>query len=166
MSRAHAVVGPVLNPRPDGSVEYIRDGALACDDRGLITYVGPSTGQGGAGILRTGPEPRRSAGIILPPFLDAHTHIPQHPIRGRFLDGVAAHPAEGRLVAGLNRNIFPAEARCADPETAARIIDDFARETLAQGVVGGAAYMTVHAEATRLALEQALMVALRELRDP
>lgn len=154
MSRAQTVVGPILNPRHDGSVDYIRDGALACDERGLIKYSGPSTGLGGAGVLSTRPEPRRSGGIILPPFLDAHTHIPQHPIRGHFLDGVASHPAEGRLMAGLNHNIFPAEARCADPSVAGRVIDDFARETLAQGVVGGAAYMTIHAQATRLALER------------
>lgn len=154
MSRAATVVGPILNPRPDGSVDYIRDGALACDERGLITYVGPSTGLGGSGVLSARPEPRRTAGIVLPPFLDVHTHIPQHPIRGHFLDGVAMHPAEGRLLAGLNRNIFPAEARCADAETAARIIDDFARDTLAHGVVGGAAYMTIHPNATRMALER------------
>ena len=35
---------------------------------------------------------------IIPPFLDAHTHVPQHPIRGRFMDGITNHPPEGRLL--------------------------------------------------------------------
>jgi guanine deaminase len=70
------------------------------------------------------------------------------------MDSVAAHPAEGRLLAGLNRNVFPAEAKCADAAVAEATVRDFARDTLAHGVVGGAAYMTVHREATRVALAQ------------
>jgi guanine deaminase len=89
----------------------------------------------------------------MPPLLDAHIHIPQHPIRGRFLEGVEGNPDGGPLLAGLNRNVFPAESRCADVAVARRAIEDFRKDTLSHGVVGGAAYMTVHATATRSALE-------------
>ena len=40
--------------------------------------------------------------------------------------------------------MFPAEGRCADPAIARAAIEDFREDTLAHGVIGGAAYMTVH----------------------
>ena len=188
-SRAQTVLGPILNPRPDGTVDFLRDGALACDDNGIITFVGSEaeflemrTRDGVAGLPFAGegdsrdldasppsssssssrqlsppppqPPPRRARGVILPPFLDAHTHVPQHPIRGRFMDGITGHPPEGRLLAGLNRNVFPAEARCADETYAERVAVDFAADALAHGVVGGAAYASIHMVATHLALQK------------
>jgi guanine deaminase len=152
VSRAQTILGPILNPRDDGKVDFISDGAISCGDDGNITFIGEA---------RQLPPPlassrksgeRKSDGLILPPFLDCHTHVPQFPIRGHFMDGIGANPPEGRLLAGLNRNVFPAEAKCADPNPAAQVVEAFRRDTLAQGVVGGAAYMTVHAAATRIAL--------------
>ena len=146
-----AVRGPILIPRDDGRVLFIRDGILGGDERGLISFVGPYDS---FLVSHHASAPvRKSDGIITPPFLDAHIHIPQHPIRGRFMDGVESHPDVGRLIAGLNRNVFPAEARCADEAIAREITREFLEDTLAHGVVGGAAYMTVHAPATRVALE-------------
>jgi guanine deaminase len=143
------ILGPILIPRPGGRVDFVPDGALRCDASGVIDYIGP------ASALPPSPaSSRKSRGIITPPFLDAHIHIPQHPIRGHFMDGVNANPPEGRLIAGLNRNVFPAEAKCADEGYTARILEGFADETLSQGVVGGAAYMTVHTAAAEMALKQ------------
>jgi guanine deaminase len=160
VSRAQTILGPILNPRADGTVELIPDGALSCDDAGTIDYVGP------AGSLASSPAcgersrtassrpSRRSDGVITPPFLDAHIHIPQHPIRGRFTEGVGGNPPEGRLIAGLNRNVFPAEARCEDRHVAEQVVESFLTDTLANGVVGGSAYMTTHPAAVRVALER------------
>ncbi|MGD9722016.1 MAG: amidohydrolase family protein [Pirellulales bacterium] len=151
MSAAVVVRGPILNPRPDGRVDYFPDGVLAGDERGKIVAVGdwnecsPQLGPAARSA-------RAALGWIVPPFLDAHIHIPQHPIRGRFLEGVHGSPPEGTLLAGLNRNVFPAEGRCADRSLAQHVVEDFRRDTLAHGVVGGAAYMTVHAQATAAAL--------------
>src|SRR5207237_6883636 len=50
-------------------------------------------------------------------------------------------------------NVFPGESKCADRDYTDGVIRDFLADTLAKGVVGGAAYMTVHAQATELALE-------------
>ncbi|HYO09068.1 MAG TPA: amidohydrolase family protein [Tepidisphaeraceae bacterium] len=152
MTRAQVILGPILNPRPDGEVEFSADGAIACDNAGTIDYVGPAAGLPPA--LATGRLSRRTSHLLLPPFVDAHIHIPQHPIRGHFMDVVGANPEHGRLLAGLNRNVFPAEARCADRAVAEQVVADFAADTLAKGVVGGAAYMTVHAEATDVALSR------------
>ncbi|WP_428938911.1 amidohydrolase family protein [Fontivita pretiosa] len=138
--------GPILNPQPDGSVQFIADGALVGDTRGRIAYVGPASH-----IDTT--DFHRSVGIICPPFFDSHIHIPQHPIRGRFMEGIGPNPPEGRLIAGLHRNVFPAEARCADPDYAREVVGGFLQDTLAHGVIGGAAYMTIHPAAARVALE-------------
>ena len=150
MSRAQTILGSILNPRAEGSVQFIKSGALACDDAGTITYVGLADALPPSVVA-----PQRSAGgDILPPFLDAHIHIPQHPIRGHFMDGIEFDPPEGRLLAGLNRNVFPEEAKCESADVAERVVRDFARDTLAQGVIGGAAYMTVHESASKIALSR------------
>jgi guanine deaminase len=142
-----SILGPLLIPRADGKVDFIRDGAIAWDDRGIITHVGPA-----ATLPTTLASSRKALGVILPPFLDAHIHIPQHPIRGQFMKDVPPAPEGGRLLAGLNKNVFPAEGRCSSNEIAQQVVDQFLQDTLAKGVVGGAAYMTVHTEATRIAL--------------
>ncbi len=136
----NALRGPLLNPVPGGTVDLHADGLLCWDDGG-ITFVGDYDGRPA--------EPSR--GIILPPMLDCHIHIPQWPIRGHFCDGVG-HCEGGRLLEGLNRNVFPTEAKCADPADASAVVERFRYDTLSQGVVGGAAYMSVHAGATVTAL--------------
>jgi guanine deaminase len=138
--------GPLLNPQQDGSIDFIADAALQWDESGMVCYAGPA-----AGLAQASRPDRLGRGVILPPLLDCHIHIPQWPIRGRFCAGVEECPT-GRLLEGLNRNVFPFEARCADPAHAAATIAAFAADTLAHGVVGGAAYMTVHAAATAAAL--------------
>jgi guanine deaminase len=55
-------------------------------------------------------------------------------------------------LAGLNKNVFPEESRDADPAYATGVVEQFLRDTVSQGVVGGSAYMTVHAQAARTAL--------------
>jgi guanine deaminase len=149
----HAIRGPVLAPRVEAGVDYWPDGVIAGDDRGRIVAVGPWS-EVSARLNLAAAEVPASLGIILPPLLDAHIHIPQHPIRGRFAEGIEADPPGGRLLASLEQNVFPAEGRCEAPAHARHVVADFAADTLAHGVIGGAAYMTVHARATRLALEQ------------
>jgi len=149
---SHVVRGRMLNPRADGSVDYSSDAAIIGDDRGRIVAFGSwndLSAQFGSAVQGF----RRAGGLIIPPMLDAHIHIPQHPIRGRFLEGIIGSPEGGPLLAGLNRNVFPAETLCADTALARRAIEDFRDDTLSHGVVGGAAYMTVHTPATRAALE-------------
>jgi guanine deaminase len=149
---AQIIRGPVLNPHSDGAVTFLPDGALMADSEGRIAWMGAwsdlASPLGAPGIPVT-----RSAGIITPPFLDAHTHIPQHPIRGRFTEGIGDNPVGGRLLAGLQRNVFPREARCADEEHAAQVVRAFHADAVSHGVVGGSAYMTVHVPAVRAALE-------------
>jgi guanine deaminase len=143
---AQVIRGPLLIPQENGQIVYHADGVLACDERGIITFAGPWSE---SKFIAT----RRADGIMLPPLIDIHIHVPQHPIRGRFLEGVADHVPGGRLLAGLKRNVFPAEAKCSDIELTRQIVRDFYSDTLSHGVVGGAAYMTVSAAATEIALQ-------------
>jgi guanine deaminase len=141
------VRGPLLIPADDGSVAFHRDGALACDESGTIRFAG-AWGEIGAQA-----NVRISQGVMMPPLIDIHTHIPQHPIRGRFLEGVPAEVPGGRLLAGLQRNVFPTEAKCREADCVQRIVAKFYADTLKHGVVGGAAYMTPSALATEIALK-------------
>ena len=146
------VRGPMLNPRSDGQVTFTPDGALLAGRDGRLRFAGdwrdlePHLGSSEIPVTQ-------AQGMIVPPFLDCHTHIPQFPIRGHFTDGLPDHLLEGRLLAGLERNVFPQEGRCAAVDYAESVVREFAAATLAQGVVGGAAYMTVHTGATRAALK-------------
>ncbi|HEY1684116.1 MAG TPA: amidohydrolase family protein [Tepidisphaeraceae bacterium] len=126
-------------------MDLIADGLLVGNDRGKIEFVGER--KAFKGDIRV----PQAAGIIMPPMLDAHIHISQWPIRGKFCDDVSGG-GNGRLIAGLEKNVFPEEARDAEDTYAAKVVEQFRADTLAQGVVGGAAYMTVHPSATRIAL--------------
>jgi guanine deaminase len=149
MDKSQTILGPILNPRADGTVDYIEDGVLACNANGVITDVGARKD-----VASTLAPSRKSNGFILPPFVDAHIHIPQHPIRGQFMNDVGSNPPEGRLIAGLNKNVFPAEAKCASVDIAEEVVANFAADTLKKGVIGGCAYMTVHPDATDIALSR------------
>jgi guanine deaminase len=192
---AQIVRGPLLVPRENGSVEFFSDGALACDERGILMFVGEyarfasetqrttplplreGLGEGAGDDRETGaltrsedphPSPlpqagegtgqgerisvRASLGVMMPPLIDLHIHIPQHPIRGHFVDGIPDDAPGGKLLNGLQKNVFPAEARCHDAAVAKAVVDAFAHDTLSHGVVGGCAYMMVNARATDIAL--------------
>jgi guanine deaminase len=143
----HVIRGPILIPNKDGSVVYHSDGAIAFSNT-TIEFAGPW-----ANLPINSKATRHSDGVILPPLLDIHTHIPQHPIRGKFAEGISAHAPGGKLLNALKQNVFPAEIRFSRPDYARAAIQSFLADTLSHGVVGGAAYMTVSAQATEIALE-------------
>lgn len=139
----------ILSPERGGRVRFIRDGVIAGDEQGRIAFVGEwKEFKGGEERVQ------RLGGIVMPPFLDGHIHIPQFPIRGKFAEGVEENAEGGRLLAGLKRNVFPTEAMCAEPGYTTECVRQFREDTLARGVVGGAAYMTVHAQAAEIALRE------------
>jgi guanine deaminase len=143
------VRGPLLIPQENGSVTFYADGALVSDASGIIRYAGEYKG---SRPLYVGQRERMSVGVMMPPLLDIHIHIPQHPIRGRFAEGVPDDAPGGKLLAGLQRNVFPIEARCCVEEHAQAVVRQFLADTLSHGVVGGAAYMTPSVLATEIAL--------------
>ncbi len=148
---AQLVRASFLNPCPNGTVEFVADGALLADRTGRLRYAGEWAGLAPLlGSLEA--VVTRPAGILTPVFLDCHTHISQYAIRGRFDDGLPEDCRTGRLLAGLERNVFPEEARAASEQEATAMVMAFAKGTVRQGVAGGASYMTVHPAAARVAL--------------
>jgi guanine deaminase len=146
------VRGPLLAPLVDGSVAYYAQGTLAFDKQGILLFAGAWKNLQSQ-LPANSPPTRTSDGVILPPLFDLHTHIPQHPIRGRFAEGVSDDAPGGRLLNALKRNVFPAEVRCNATDHARGVIKAFAADVLANGIVGGAAFMTISAAATEIALE-------------
>jgi guanine deaminase len=141
MAISRIVRGPLLIPRSGGAVDFHSDGVLVGDELGSLLYAGAWAGlqcQLGHDV----PPVRKSQGVMLPPLLDVHTHIPQHPIRGRFVEGIPDDVPGGKLLNGLQKNVFPAEAKCDNREVADRVVREFLADTLAHGVVGGATYTT------------------------
>ena len=118
------VRGPLLIPRDRGGVDYHADGVLAIDERGVLLYAGSWSGLK-CQLGDDRPPVRASEGVMLPPLLDIHTHVPQHPIRGRFVEGVGEHEPGGKLLNGLRRNVFPAEAPCATNRSPRRVAEAF-----------------------------------------
>lgn len=150
MSATHVRRCAILNPLSDGHVAFHRDGALAFES-GTITFVGDADDYTRQGGDLTGAQ--RVPGLLMPPMLDVHTHVQQWPIRGEFLKDVASDSPGGQLLAGLDKNVFPAEMRFADERYAAAVIAQFRDDALAHGVVGGCVFMTIHAAAAQLAFE-------------
>jgi guanine deaminase len=146
------VRGPLLAPSVDGSVAFFGQGALSWDKQGILLFAGDWK-KLQSQLPENSPTARTSGGVMLPPLLDLHTHIPQHPIRGRFAEGVSEDAPGGKLLNALKRNVFPVEARCNRTDHARRVIEAFATDVLANGIVGGAAFMTASAAATEIALE-------------
>jgi len=145
------VRGPIVTSNPDRSASYWADGALASDEHGRIAFVGDwvdFTRLHGEHV-----QHRKSMGLILPSMFDLHTHIPQWPIRGRFVDGVAPDDPRGLLLAGLATNVFPAEVRFDDVAYAEHVTRQFMDDCARNGVIGGCAFLTVHPAAARRTLE-------------
>ena len=97
------VRGPLLVPLANGRVEFHADGALVADVSGTLRFVG--AWEELRKQLSAEMPVRTSVGVMIPPLLDIHTHIPQHPIRGRFVEGVPHDAPNGRLLEGLRRRM-------------------------------------------------------------
>ena len=139
----------MLRVHESGRVEFVFDGVIISRG-GVIDFAGSwdAVANEYQGPVRT------SAGVLMPPMLDIHTHIPQWPIRGRFVEGVPIDQPGGRLLEGLKRNVFPAEAKTISEAYTRELVSNFAADTLRHGVVGGCTYLTPFATAAQIALRE------------
>ncbi|HEX7694805.1 MAG TPA: guanine deaminase [Sphingomonas sp.] len=131
------------------AVRHYRDGLLVVED-GLVLARGDYADLHGqfAGIaVETFP-----GGLIVPGFVDAHTHYPQ-------TGCIASHGAQ--LLEWLDRHIFPAEARFADRAHADAVAAFFLDELLRNGTTSALVFPTVHAGSVDALFEAALA---REMR--
>ncbi len=139
--------GPVLSPQDSRHARVHEDGFVRVSPEGRILETGAWTPDvTGDTVVATG------RALVLPAFVDAHAHLPQVDVRGRYGPG---------LMDWLERFVFPAEARFADSDHAAAAAERFFAALARAGVGSAAVFATVHRDATERAFEAAEASGLR-----
>ncbi len=108
----------------------------------------------GEGKPPSAPDLGGPTAVICPAFIDAHLHLPQFTAIG--IDGL-------ELLPWLERAIYPAEERWADPSVARRDLRLAYTRLLEVGTVGFAGYLTSHTHATNALRDLAEEVPLRAI---
>lgn len=137
----------VLHAAGTDSIEYYADGAIGVGPGGRIESVGPWREPSADTSVRD----HRPA-LLVPGLIDAHFHIPQIDVRGRY--GLP-------LLQWLDRHVYPAERACADPETARSMARRAFQSLLAHGTTTVAAYTSCHVQAAHAAFEEASAAGIR-----
>jgi guanine deaminase len=137
-----------------------KSGAAACqyfEDGGLLIENGRVLAAGDAAeVLAAAPvdtpvlaHPRA---MLLPGFVDTHTHYPQ-------MDIVGAHGEQ--LLEWLDKYVFPTEARFADFAYASIVAKRFLQELLRNGTTTALVFGTVHPESVEAFFSEAEALNLR-----
>lgn len=136
----------ILNPRRDGSVDYLALGYLEFDHRGFITQIGSKKSD----------ETQRNGNLenylIIPGLIDLHSHIPQLPGSGKNAD---------ELIPWLRNHIFPLEAQFEKPTYVELVTKVFLKQALRFGTTCIVAYSSVSKEATNIVFEVAKSIGIR-----
>ncbi|MBF4462133.1 MULTISPECIES: amidohydrolase family protein [unclassified Rathayibacter] len=117
------IAGRATHETAAESLVSIADGALVVNDAGTIAWVGPHREL--PAQYAEWPVTGDASAFLLPGFVDAHVHFPQT----FSTDGFGG----GQLLEWLDRTVFPAEARLADPEFADMIARAFTRRRVRAG---------------------------------
>ncbi|GIK18317.1 MAG: hypothetical protein DYG93_12570 [Leptolyngbya sp. PLA2] len=125
------ITGTMLlpDPREGGHGLRLADGSIVVRDGRIVAVR--------EGDRADRPDLGGDDALILPGFIDAHVHLPQ-------FDSIGADGME--LLTWLDRVIYPAEARWADPDVAGAMALRACRQLASFGTTGIAAYLTVHYE--------------------
>lgn len=154
--RALRMRGTVLSSLSIDRADVWEDGVVEIGADGRIVAVGPWPAEGVGDTRRAGAQGTLLADLrpklILPAFVDAHVHLAQIDVRGRY--GLP-------LLPWLERYVFPAEAAFADPDHAARVAERFFAALAAVGTGTACVFATCHTEATARAFEAAEASGLR-----
>lgn len=137
--------GHIISPLDyDHYTEFV-DGAIVVDKNGIIKAAGLWND-----IQNSVPSFTRvmdyGKRVILPGFIDLHVHLVQIAQTGRSGD---------TLLGWLNKYIFPAEAKFADHDHAAKLADWFFRELSKNGTTLASVFTSIHQEATDIAFNVA-----------
>lgn len=116
----------------DPAYTYVTDGALVVEE-GRIIWAGAADAL--PDVYIGAPETDHRPHLIVPGFVDAHTHFPQ-------IQVIASYGAQ--LLDWLNTYTFKQEARFADPDHCAVSAKRFLDELTANGVTTAAVYGSSH----------------------
>ena len=111
-----STVGHLLTPLSAGGTSFQRDVRLSWGDDGLLRA--PESGDGGDLLL-------------VPGLIDAHVHLPQHRVRGRFQEA---------LLPWLREYIWPEEMRFAEREYREGVTREFREGLIAAGTTSAMVY--------------------------
>lgn len=114
------------------SYTYLEDGAVLIEN-GLIAKIGDYTDLHADGVVEINHHPH----LILPGFIDPHTHFPQMQVIASW--GV-------QLLDWLQNYTFPEEARFADQNHADRIAEAFLDQLTANGTTTACVFASVHSQ--------------------
>ena len=149
--RERVVRGAVLTYRddpacaaPERAVRYHLRGAVAVDAGGRIAWRGPAARL--PDRFRSLPVDDHGTALVLPGFIDAHIHYPQHRM-------LAAPGCD--LLDWLQRFTFPEESRYAAPAFAGSAAEVFLDRMLRHGTTAAVVFSTVHRRATEILLAAA-----------
>lgn len=136
----------ILNPIDTETVEFLDNHILELE-KGEITNISPMTKDTNKQNLKD-----LSSSIIMPALIDAHTHLPQLPIRGKY---------GYELMDWLTTYTFPAEIAFGDTKYAKKISKEFFQELKNLGTATAVIYSSIHRESTDVAFEEAEKSKLR-----
>ena len=144
----HYVKDP--HTHPETARVYIEDGLLVIKD-GRVHAVGPFSSLIGSLPLEA-TRVDYSGKLIMPGFIDLHTHYPQTEIIGAY----------GRqLLDWLNNYTFPTEKKFADTGYAEEVAEVFLQELLRNGTTTAMVFTTVHPDSTDAFFATAASLDLR-----
>jgi len=132
---AGALCGHLLSPLPGGEWDARRDAVVAWDDFGRLL---PADAE-----LSTAPRTEFSEQLLLPGFVDAHIHLPQIRVRGRFQDA---------LLPWLRKHIWPEEERFAERDYREAVTREFRDGLLAVGTTAAMVYGSPEADSAHAVL--------------
>lgn len=135
----------------DAALVSIPDGALVVDDAGTIAWVGRFEDLPTA--YAAWPVTGDASAFLLPGFVDTHVHYPQTWSTDAF--------GGGQLLEWLDGAIFPAEARLADEEFAARIARAFTRRRVQAGTTAAMVFGSAFPHAQDALFERSREAGLR-----
>jgi guanine deaminase len=145
----HVTGTPTLDEAA-GALVSEPDGVLALDEEGRIGYAGPWQDLPAAFASH---EIVVSGGYLLPGFVDTHVHYPQTFTTDAY--------GGGELLEWLERCVFPAEARLADPEFAQVIAREFVRRRAAVGTTAALVFGSAFPAAQDALFTETLAAGLR-----
>lgn len=141
----------VADPAPRLQVTF--DAAIAISEEGIILDHGPKSD-----IKKKHSQPTNEhdygKALILPTFIDCHSHFPQLDMIGE--------PASG-LLTWLSQTTFPREATFSDPAIAKDSADFFTDCLLRNGIGAACLFSSSHLEATEILAATCLKKGLRAI---
>lgn len=146
---ALALRGTLVTPLAAGGVAFVADGLLLVDARGTIRYAGPT-----ARARYRGPMRDVRPGLVLPGFVDAHTHFPQTRIIGC---------ATGPLLDWLRDSVYPEELRFRRAAYAREVAAELTQRLLQAGTTTVAMFSSSSPAATEVAFEAMADAGLRAI---